>query len=143
MCASGRSPPLGTLPSPSIGFNLMTNFSRTRSMEFYQSDWFFTYQINEIPSIWLIFQVPDQWNSINLVIEISKRPASLLFEYELGWTAFLDSRKKQLKKYLSKNCFFLLENWHLSKNRPYRYISQNHIIRFRFTLIFPLPSSGA
>ncbi len=37
------------------------------------------------------FQVPDGWNSINLVIEISKHSAPLYFEYELGWTAFLAS----------------------------------------------------
>ncbi len=60
--ACGRTVPLGTLSSPSIGFNLMTNFSGTSP--------------DRIPSIWLIFQVPDRWNSIDLVIEISKRSTS-------------------------------------------------------------------
>ncbi len=35
--SSGSPMPLGTLLSPSIGFNPMTNFSSTRSMEFH---WF-------------------------------------------------------------------------------------------------------
>ncbi len=58
----------------------MTNFSGTRSMEFHQSVWFFRSR---------------QWNSIELVIEISKRSALLHFDYELGWTTFLASGTPQ------------------------------------------------
>ncbi len=46
ICAFDSSAPLGTLPSLSIEFNLMTNF----------------------------FQVPDQWNSIDLADFSSARP---------------------------------------------------------------------
>ncbi len=66
LCASGSSVHLGTQHSPSITFNLMTNFSGTRPMEFHRSGWFFRYQTNGISSITLIFQVPDLWSSIDL-----------------------------------------------------------------------------
>ncbi len=81
---SGSSVPVSTLPSPSTGFNLVTSFLGTRLVEFHWSVWFFRYQTDGTPTMCLIFQVPDQYNSI----EISKRSASLHFEYELGWTAF-------------------------------------------------------
>ncbi len=79
-------------------------------MEFYQSGWFFRYQTNGIPSIWLIFE--------NLVIEISKCSAPFHFEYELDWTAFLASgtpqqwisRKKTWKNDLKKIIFPYLKN---------------------------------
>ncbi len=55
---------------------------------------------------WLTFQVSNQWNSINLAIEISKHSTPLRFKSELGWAAFLASgtpqqwilEKKNLKK---------------------------------------------
>ncbi len=50
VCASGSSAPLGTLPSPSIGFNL-TNFLGTRPMGFHWSGWFFMCQTDGIPLI--------------------------------------------------------------------------------------------
>ncbi len=126
VCASSSWAPLGTLPKPFIGFNLMTNFSGTRSMEFHQSDWFFRYHNNGIPAIRLIFQVPDRWNSINLVIEISKHSAPLHFEHGLCWTAFLAfgtpqqwiSIKKKCEKITFKKFFSLFENWRFSKNYP-------------------------
>ncbi len=37
ICNSGSTVPLSTLPSPFIGFNLMTNFSGIRPMEFQRS----------------------------------------------------------------------------------------------------------
>ncbi len=43
ICAPGSSVSLGTVPSPYIRFNLMTNFPSTRSMEFHQTGWFFRY----------------------------------------------------------------------------------------------------
>ncbi len=89
----GSSASLGTLSSPSIGFNLITNFSGTRSMEIHQSGWFFRFSGS--PAIWLIFQWLDWWNSINLVIEISNRSASFNFKSELGQTAFLASGTPQ------------------------------------------------
>ncbi len=151
--------PLGTLLSPS----LMTNFSGTRSMKFHQSIWYFRYQTNGIPLIWLIFQVPDQWNSINLVVEILKHSAPLHFEYELRWTAFLTfgtpqqwiSRKKTRKNnfqkiifpYLKTDAFWkithmlwnfshLLPN-HSNENLPHmsKYFSTNFVY-FSLTLPF-------
>ncbi len=66
--------------------------------------------------IWLIFQAPDQWNSINLVIEILKRAAPLHFKYELGWTAFFVSGtpqqwipRKKPEKITFKNFFSYLK----------------------------------
>ncbi len=94
MCASGSSASLGTLPSPFIGFDLMINFSGTRA----------------IPSIGLIFQIPDQWNLIYLAdffkcqtdwipliwsLKFQKCSAPLHFKYELGWTVFLASGTPQ------------------------------------------------
>ncbi len=107
---------LGALPSPPIEFNLLTNFSVTRLMEFHRSVWFFRYQTDGIPSIWLIFQAPNWWNSIDLVIEISKHSASLHFGYELGWIAFLASETPQhwISREKTERITFkksLLENW--------------------------------
>ncbi len=47
-----------------IIYVLISRFDSARSMELYD-DYLFRYQ-------WLIFHVPDQWNSIDLVIENSK-----------------------------------------------------------------------
>ncbi len=118
----------------------MTNFLATRSMDFHQSGWFFRYQTDGIPSIWLIFQVPDRWNySINLVIEILKRSAPLHFEYELGWTAFLDSRtpqqwiskRKNWKNNFQKNIFPYLKTdalWRITL-KAYKYFSADNVVR--------------
>ncbi len=90
LCASGHSAQLvHWLESDDL------TFSGTRWMELHQSGWFFRYQSNGIPSIWLIFQVSDLWNSINLVIEISKCTAPLHFKCELSWTAILASGTPQ------------------------------------------------
>ncbi len=92
-------------------------------MEFHGSVLFFRYQTDGIRSIWLFFEVPDQWNSIDLVIEISKCFAFLHFEYEVSWTAFLASgtpqqwiSREKTEKKLSKNYFSLLKKWRFLEN---------------------------
>ncbi len=72
-------------------------------------------------------QIPDRWNSIDLVIENSKRDATLPFGYELGWTSFLASGTPQLdfkeensEKRLSKNFFSVLENWRFLENHQFK-----------------------
>ncbi len=52
ICTSGSSALLCTLHSPPIGFNLMTNFSGIRLMEFHGSGWFLKYQPPGITATW-------------------------------------------------------------------------------------------
>ncbi len=139
MCLWQLSASVHSAQALSIGLNLMNNFSGTGSMEFHQYGWFFRYQTNGIPSNWLIFQVPDQWNSINLVIDISKRSVLLHFEHELGWTEFLISgtpqqwiSRKKTEKITFKKIFFITWNWCFLENRPYTYFLVNFI---KFTFI--------
>ncbi len=79
--------------------------------------------------MWLIFQLPDRWNSINLVIEISKCSANSPFWVWIGlncifglWdTSAVDFQKKTPEKITFKTFFSLLENWHFLENHPYTY----------------------
>ncbi len=129
ICASGSSAPLGTFPSSSIGFNLMTNltyFPGTRSMEFHQFSWFLKYQTSGIPSIWLIFQAPDRWNFINLV------PNALhLSTISINWAELhswplghLSNRfqDKKTEKITSKNYFSVLQNCCFSENHRCKHL---------------------
>ncbi len=88
-------------------------------MEFHRSGWFFKCQA--------------RWNSINLVIEISKRSAPLHLVFELGWTAFLASEIPQQwisRKKLWKNNFQKIIFPYLNIDAAFRRIVHVHEIGF-------------
>ncbi len=98
---------------PSLGFNLKTNFSVIRPMEFHRSGWFFKCQIDGTPFIRsLKFQ-----NALH-PFTLSMSWAELHF-----WPLGHLSNKFQgenTKKVTIKKFFFLQENWHFSENHSFR-----------------------
>ncbi len=93
---------------------------------------------------WPTFQVPDRWNSTDLVIENSKWDATLPFEYELSWTAFLVSgtpqqwisRKKYWKTNIQKIIFddLKIDAFRFLDNHPYEKLKK--VAKFFVYLIF-------
>ncbi len=111
VCASGSSVLLGILPSPSTGFNVMTNFSDTRLMEFHQSVWFFRYQTDVVyfsSTRLMKFHWSGHWNFKTLCIP----PLWVWIEvnciFGLWDTSAMDFNGKNWKN-LSKNHFSTLE----------------------------------
>ncbi len=88
--ASGSSVPLSTLPSSSIWFNLMTNFSGTRLLEFHWSGY---------------------WNFKTLCIHLLRVWIRLDCIFGLWDTSAMDFKEKNTEKKTFKKSF--LTNWKL------------------------------